>query len=646
LITEGTTTPLDPAALPNSNSKLPKLFSPAAIVASVVMAMSVCVLGLLVWKAVEARTMALAQGERDIRNLTHSLAEQASHSIQAIDVAMSAMVDLLKYQKPRVDRFNAALRKTAEALPQIGEIGVIDPDGVRIYSSAAELPAHNNADRDYFIAHRDSPDPSLHISEPLQSRLTGQPTIVLSRRVTKEDGSFGGVLFATIESRYFDKFYQAFEFGPHAGITLLRLDGVVLAHWPAGKWNKEVSAAFRATIEQQRSGYTRTTSPFDGHDKYLGFERASQYPIVVTVALPEDQVLAAWHEDLRNDLLVAVILMGSVVLFAILLAREFGRRTTVARMLREREARYRLLADNIADVVILLDRNGHFLFVSQSVETILGLKPDELIGKSCFAFVHPDHLADVARATSELKDWTTTKTVEFKTFRADRSELWVEINFKLAGAAEDHRGIEVVGVLRDVTERRKMEDELNALNVRLAGLATTDGLTGLANRRSFDSALPREFRDREEISIIMLDIDHFKGFNDSNGHQAGDECLRRVARVIADATDSNSALAARYGGEEFAVILPGVGEQGALMVAEVIRLAVGSLAIANPAADRGVVSISLGIASRAAATADEAALLGEADAALYEAKRSGRNRTVLASSLAGGDHSAGRKQYA
>ena len=249
-----------------------------------------------------------------------------------------------------------------------------------------------------------------------------------------------------------------------------------------------------------------------------------------------------------------------------------------------------------------------------------------MIGKSCFEFVHPDNLADVAKATSELTDWTITKTVEFRTHRADGSEVWVEINFKLAGAADDHRGIEVVGVLRDVTERRKMEDELNALNVRLAALATTDGLTGLANRRSFDVALPREFRDREHISLIMLDIDHFKGFNDSLGHQAGDECLRRVANVIADATDKTTALAARYGGEEFAIILPSVGEQDALKVAEAIRLMVRSLAIANPAARRGVVSVSVGIASRSAATADESELLRRADLALYEAKHSGRDR--------------------
>jgi len=646
LIAGGSTTPVDPTDLPRASPKTPNPFAPAVIVAAVAVVMTACVLGLVVWKAVDARSMALAQGERDIRNLAHSLAEHASRSIQAADVAMSGMVDLLKYQRPRQDRFNLYLRNTVETLPQIREIGVLNADGDWIYSSLEQTPHYNNGDRAYFTGHRDSTDPTLHISDPLRSRLTGRTTIILSRRINNQDGSFGGVLVAAIDAAYFDNFYRAFQFGPHAGISLLRTDGTVLAHWPDGKWNRDPSAAFKAKIWDAPSGYTKTVSPFDGYTKYLGYERASLYPIVVTVARPEDEMLAAWHEALRYDAIVGIIMMGLVTMLALMLSAQFRRRARIEAALREREASYRLLADNVADVVIRLDRTGKLLFVSQSVEAILGRKAADLVGQSCFAFVHPDSLADVTRATSELTDWTTTRTVEFKTLRADGSHIWVEINLKLAGAADDHHGIEVVGVMRDVTERRKMEDELGELNARLSELATTDGLTGLANRRSFDNALPREFRDRELISLIMLDIDHFKGFNDTQGHQAGDECLRRVARVIADATTSTTALAARYGGEEFAIILPGVDEQDALTVAEAIRLAVRSLAIANPAARRGLVSISLGIASRSAATASENELLGQADLALYEAKGSGRDRAVLASSLSGDGHSAGRKQYA
>ena len=601
--------------------------------------MTACVLGLVAWKAVGSRTAALAQGERDIQNLTHSLAEHASHSIQSADVAMSGMVDVLKYRRPLADRFNLFLRNTVAALPQIREIAVLDTTGDWIYSSVAETPHHNNYDRKYFTAHRDSTDPSLRISERLRSRLTGRPTIILSKRITDLDGNFGGVLVAAIDTTYFDNFYKTFKLGPHAGVTLLRDDGSVLARWPTSRPGTDptVSAAFKTRLARDNTGYYRITSPFDGHLKYLGFERASLYPLVVTVALPEAELLAGWRGDLRYDAAVGLILMCSVILFAVLLSSQFRARARVEKTLREREARYRLLADNIADVVVRLDRRGTFLFVSQSVEPMLGLKPSDLIGRSCFDFVHRDDLGAVGAATANLTDGTLTKTAVFRTRRADGSMAWVEINFKLAGADEGRQQVDVVGTLRDVTQRQKMEIELNALNERLAELATTDGMTGLANRRTFDAALRREYGHRATISVIMIDIDNFKGFNDSLGHQAGDQCLKRVADVIAGATANTSAVAARYGGEEFAIILADVAEPEALKVAEAVRLTVRSLAIANPASDRGLVSVSLGIASRSVDTTDENRLVGDADIALYEAKRRGRNCSVLSSSVIPGE---------
>ena len=632
--------------MPDSSAKLPNPFSPTLIVAAVVATMTACVLGLLVWKASDARIDALAQGERDIRNLAHSLAEHASHTIQAADIAMSGMVDSLKYRRPDTVRFNQYLHNTVAALPQISEIDVLDAEGKLIYSSLPETPQQDNSDQGYFADHRGSTDPSLHISDPMRSRLTGRPTIVLSKRISNQDGSFGGVLISAIDTGYFDDFYKAFKFGPHAGISLLRRDGTMLSHWPAGNWRGEPPTAFKARIEQNATGYFKIRSPFDGLTKYLGFERASLYPLVVTAALPEEQILAAWHEDLRNDAIVALILMGSVVWFAIVLSAQFRKRAEIENSLREREAHYRLLADNIADIVIRFDLNGRMLYVSQSVETLLGLKPADLIGKTCFEFIHPDDVPTVAKANAELTGPTMTRSVLFRTYRADKSIAWVESNFKLAHTTDGHRATEAVAVLRDVTQRILMENELNALNARLAEQATTDGLTGLSNRRSFDMALPREFRNRQQISIVMLDIDHFKGFNDCRGHQAGDECLKRVAKVILEATENTRALAARYGGEEFAIILPDVDEQGAFKVAEAIRLTIRALAVPNPASSRGELSVSLGVASRTANTSDESTLLGDADAALYEAKRSGRNCTVLHSSLTPGEHSAPRKQYA
>jgi hypothetical protein len=174
------------------------------------------VLGLVVWKAFAAKAAILERGQISSENLAHSLAEHAAHTIQAIDISLSGMAELLKYQTPLPERFNHYLANTVEALPQIREIGVLDANGDWQYSSLPETPAHNNADRDYFIYHRDTPDPGLRISQPITSRLTGRSSIILSRRITKQDGSFGGVLTAAIDSDYFSSFYGKFQLDPAA----------------------------------------------------------------------------------------------------------------------------------------------------------------------------------------------------------------------------------------------------------------------------------------------------------------------------------------------------------------------------------------------------------------------------------------------
>ncbi len=236
-------------------------------------------------------------------------------------------------------------------------------------------------------------------------------------------------------------------------------------------------------------------------------------------------------------------------------------------------------------------------------------------------------------ASARLGESGAVSNVAFRIPRVDGSLAWVEVNFKRASDFDDAARTEFVGVLRDVTERKRMEDELNLLNRRLTQLAATDGLTGLTNRRTFDDFLRREYEACERISVLLFDIDNFKGYNDTYGHQAGDRCLQAVAKVIADATSDVSGLSARYGGEEFAIVLPNTSEDAALKVAEQIRLTVRALGILNTAANRGYVTISAGVAARTSATSDESTLVGEADTALYEAKRLGRNRTVVFSAL-------------
>jgi hypothetical protein len=134
-----------------------RLAAPGVVVTLFVLVMSACVLGLVVWKALDARKTSLAQNEINTRNLAHSLAEHASNTIEAADVAMSGMVELLKFQNPLPERFDLFLMKTVHALPQLREIGVLDAAGDWKYSSLAERPRYNNSDRNYFTYHRETP---------------------------------------------------------------------------------------------------------------------------------------------------------------------------------------------------------------------------------------------------------------------------------------------------------------------------------------------------------------------------------------------------------------------------------------------------------------------------------------------------------
>ena len=184
---------------------------------------------------------------------------------------------------------------------------------------------------------------------------------------------------------------------------------------------------------------------------------------------------------------------------------------------------------------------------------------------------------------------------------------------------------------RKVAERT---EALKAANEQLELLASTDALTGLPNRRrltdTLDAEWRRSIRSALPVAVAMIDIDHFKLYNDHYGHPAGDECLRRVAAAIR-ANIRDSDLAARFGGEEFALVLPGTDDADGARVAERVRAAVAGMAEPHELAGHGIVTVSIGVASAVPTRLTTAAqLMKTADGELYEAKRTGRNRVSVA----------------
>jgi diguanylate cyclase (GGDEF)-like protein len=174
------------------------------------------------------------------------------------------------------------------------------------------------------------------------------------------------------------------------------------------------------------------------------------------------------------------------------------------------------------------------------------------------------------------------------------------------------------------------EQRLAAANARLTQLSATDGLTGIGNRRAFDQALEKEVgraaRDRQQVSLIMIDVDHFKLFNDHYGHPAGDDCLRQIATMLDQCLRRPPDIVARVGGEEFAALLPDTDPSGARDVAERIRRELRHADMPHAASPIGRVTISIGIATLLPAPgADGQILFAQADEALYRAKQSGRD---------------------
>ena len=190
-----------------------------------------------------------------------------------------------------------------------------------------------------------------------------------------------------------------------------------------------------------------------------------------------------------------------------------------------------------------------------------------------------------------------------------------------------------VGVAR--VRRLTTEANLRRAWAAMEALATVDALTGVANRRRFDAILEREWgramRERSSLSLLLIDADHFKAYNDTYGHLAGDDCLRAIASSISRVTGRPGDLVARYGGEEFALLLPATDAEGAALLAERARRTVYELALPHLFNESKRVTVSIGTASAVPVEGEDPLLLiALSDHALYDAKHGGRNQVSAA----------------
>ncbi|HTD57245.1 MAG TPA: sensor domain-containing diguanylate cyclase, partial [Silvibacterium sp.] len=282
------------------------------------------------------------------------------------------------------------------------------------------------------------------------------------------------------------------------------------------------------------------------------------------------------------------------------------------------------------DVIVLTDLDGGRRYVSPAVAELLGWTPQELVGGTYREIVHPDDLNEWNSLLEASREGSAPKILQYRCRKKDGSYLWMESNLRLYNDPATGKPIGFVNVVRDISGRKAAEQDLEKAFRLVESLASLDGLTEIANRRRLDQVLDHEWRiamrARADISLLLIDVDQFKSYNDIHGHLAGDDCLRRIAKVISEMVSRPSDLVARYGGEEFAVVLPATPETGASKVAERIRAAIEVLAMPHEGNIHGVVTVSVGCATCTPEPEMKLdCLIEAADSALYRAKAAGRN---------------------
>jgi diguanylate cyclase (GGDEF)-like protein/PAS domain S-box-containing protein len=590
------------------------------------------------WHEWSSRETQLHEVQTASANLAHSLLQEAEGAIATADAALVAIVERLESEGTTPDalaRVASLLAAVSANQPQLRGFSVDGRDGVRVLSSVPnQRLGVSNASRDYFRQHREDSSRGPLLAPPTRSRVTGHWVMTISRRFDDRNGRFAGVVVTSIASADVARIYATFDVGRKGSISLLHTDGMIMSRYPyddalIGRILPTVPSLLERA-EREAEGQYQIVSAIDGVARLLSYRRSERFPLLVVVSPGTEEALADWVRGAWFRVASVLLVAGVIVFLGLRLIAQIRRRRQAELVLARSEAQFRMLAEHASDMVSRVGADGLRRYASPAAKRLLGIDPAELVGRRPEENFHPEDRPEFEALVASLGQSQEQGGLTYRASRPDGSEIWIESTLRLVrdprtGAADGY-----VGISRDVTVSKAME-------AKLAALAATDGLTGIANRRHFDEELFTEWRraarDGRSLAVMLLDVDHFKGFNDRYGHPAGDDCLRSVASTIAATIRRPGDRAARYGGEEFAVILPSTEVAGALDVAERVRAAIQAMAVGHEGNEAGVVTVSIGVAAIAPGprTALETSLLvGAADLALYEAKRTGRNRVVCA----------------
>ena len=667
----------------------PRALAPRALWLRLALLMLVAtgpMLGLLLVSAVgDGRRVLDAAGEQALQ-MARLAGEQQNDSLQEATNLLAVLARVGVVRDMSVGACGDLLRDVVADHPRLNAIAVAHADGTLACGSRPGANGLYTGDRPYFQQAMASDGSRAVVSNIMVSRVTDRPTMFVAVPII-QGGRKTGVLIASLNLSWFSQLGDRLPvYGDQLVQMLDSRDGAILARTPDRSVRIGTTAPDHPVLQAARaapSGGVVAAPDLDGTRRIFGFaplpgqggdiivaigfaegevlaaaQRRSGYAVVVALGSVGFAVLAGWLVAERallqpiRSLSAAVQQVGTGDMTAharmnrgaarelralassfARMARRLGERDSrIARMaaqLATSEAHHRLLADTATDVIVRLDPEFRHAYVSPSCQEVLGCLPGQLTGRLLSDAVAAEDWPLVeAELVQPLAGGQVTARATYRARRGDDVVTWIESSGRRLAD-----GTGYVLVSRDVSARKLLEDQLEDANRQLRVLVRQDGLTGLGNRRHFDDMLGTEYRRamrmKAPLALILVDVDRFKAFNDAYGHPAGDACLRAVSAALAGALRRPADLAARYGGEEFAVLLPGTDEAGAMATAVRIQDAVRAAAVPHSGSEFEVVTVSMGVAVLAPGGDGPAALVEAADAALYGAKRAGRNTALL-----------------
>jgi diguanylate cyclase (GGDEF)-like protein/PAS domain S-box-containing protein len=583
--------------------------------------------------------------------------------VRQLEGANNAMVGV-RYDVTSADhdedapQFPLRLKLLTDAMPGVRTMQVLDALGVCTASSRPELEGRSFKERDYFVnvlKHRD--DTRLYVSPPFKSVL-GPVVVALSRSMTGMDGKFAGVVTATLDPEYFEIVLRSALYTPDTHATLIHADGHVVVTAPRGEDEGTINLNAPGTMYRHHVDGRQASSVFEGNVVGTGENRLvalrtihppafnMDQPFIVSVSRAYEAVLAPWYAEIRADIIAMALLAAAASVWLSFNQRKriAAARAALALATVERESARRfefgLKGADLglwewslaADALVVNEREWQMLGYPQQATP--------LKAADWMRLIHPDDAAAVQAAyDAHVRGDAPTYRVEHRMRHRDGGWIWVLDHAMVMERDADGKPLRLVGTHLDITARVQAEQEMKRMNAQLEALSLTDGLTGVGNRRRFDQTLGSEWmraqRQQEPLAILMIDVDHFKRYNDHYGHQAGDECLRQVAQAVSSSLRQPLEQVMRYGGEEFAVLLMAADATGGAVVAQRCLDAVVRARIPHEASPVGpMVSISIGVASMVPHSNNSAEqLLHCADQALYQAKQAGRARFMVANTV-------------